>query len=73
MLWQLYRERSSTVSNKIPSANDLRDIAQHLTRLKERKDISPASIKAKKDTPATKATAVTREVEYYMNIIRGVS
>ena len=55
------------------SANDLRDIAQHLTRIKEEKDLSPASFEAKKDNPATKATAVLREVEYYTNIIRGVS
>jgi hypothetical protein len=55
------------------SANDLRDIAQHLTRLKEGKDVSPTSIEAKKDTPVTKATAVKREVEYYTSIIRGVS
>lgn len=54
------------------SANDLRDIAQHLTRLKEGKDTSPASSEAKKDNPVAKATAVTREVEYYTNIIRGV-
>lgn len=55
------------------SANDLRDIAQHLTRIKEEKDLSPASFEAKKDNLATKATAVLREVEYYTNIIRGVS
>lgn len=55
------------------SANDFRDIAQHFTRLKEGKDISPASLEAKKDNPAAKATAATREVEYYTKIIRGVS
>jgi hypothetical protein len=55
------------------SANDFRDIAQHFTRLKEGKDISTASLEAKKDNPAAKAIAATREVEYYTKIIRGVS
>ncbi|MDR4887983.1 IS21 family transposase [Fredinandcohnia sp. QZ13] len=55
------------------SANDLRDIAQHLTRLKEGKDVSPTSFEAKQDNLATKATAAKREIEYYTNIIRGVS
>lgn len=61
------------IKEQLWSANDLRDIAQHLTRLKEGKDESPASFEATKDNPATKATAVTREMEYYTNIIRGVS
>lgn len=56
------------------SANDLRDIAQHLTRLKDEKDDkSPASFEAKTNTSATTATAVTRDMDYYTNIIRGVS
>jgi transposase len=64
---------SICIKEQLWSANDLRDIAQHLTRLKERKEESPASFEARKDNPATKATAATRELEYYTKIIRGVS
>lgn len=70
---QIEESLAVCLKEQLWSANDLRDIAKHLTRLKEGKDISPASFEAKKDTLATKATAVTREVEYYTNIIRGVS
>ncbi|MDR7239153.1 hypothetical protein J2Y02_003789 [Neobacillus drentensis] len=56
------------------SANDLRDIAQHITRLKETKTpSSPPKQKVKNNNPALKATAATREMNVYFNIIGGVS
>lgn len=62
------------IKEQLWSANDLRDIAQHIARLKEEKDSPTPSVKeAKKDNPATKATAALREVEYYTNIMGGVS
>ncbi|MGG4511940.1 hypothetical protein ABEP00_19365 [Heyndrickxia sporothermodurans] len=62
------------IKEQLWSANDLRDIAQHLTRLKEEKDVeAPASIEAKGNSPATTVTAVTRDIEYYTKIMRGVS
>jgi len=62
------------IKNQLWSANDLRDIAQHITRLKETKTPSPPSKqKAKSNNPALKATAATREMNVYFNIFGGVS
>ncbi|WP_268766484.1 DDE-type integrase/transposase/recombinase [Heyndrickxia sporothermodurans] len=61
------------IKEQLWSANDLRDIAQHLTRLKDKKDDeSPASTEAKGNSHATTATAVTREMEYYTKYMKGV-
>lgn len=64
------------IKEQLWSANDLHDIAQHSTRLKNQKEVdtlSPSVKKANTELPATKATAVTREMEYYTNIMGGVS
>ncbi len=64
------------ITEQLWSANDLRDIAQHFTRIKNEKDTGAQASPVKKtntQSPATKATAVTREVEYYTNIMGGVS
>ncbi|MEK4148285.1 hypothetical protein NST02_14600 [Robertmurraya sp. FSL W8-0741] len=54
---QIEKALAVCLKKQLWSANDLHDIAQHLTRLKKGKDISPASIEAKKDTPATKVSS----------------
>lgn len=62
------------IKEQLWSANDLRDIAQHFTRIKEAKEVSPASLnESKKDNPATKATAATREMDYYTKLMWSVS
>jgi transposase len=62
------------IKDQLWSANDLRDIAQHITRLKETKTPSPLlKQKAKSNNPALKATAATREMNVYFNIFGGVS
>lgn len=64
------------IKQQLWSANDLHDIAQHSARLKDEKDsgVQPNSVKrANAQTPAIKATAVTREMEYYTNIMGGIS
>ncbi len=62
------------IKDQLWSANDLRDIAQHLTRLKETKAPSSPSIQKSRDTnPALKATAETREMDDYIKILGGVS
>jgi hypothetical protein len=70
---QIEESLSVCIKEQLWSANDFRDIAQHLTRLKETTEETPSSCEAKKDTPALKATATTREMDYYTNLIRGVS
>lgn len=56
------------------SANDLRDIALHFTRLNEEKTSRYQSTNdSKNDNPAAKATVVTRGVEYYTSSMGGVS
>jgi transposase len=62
------------IKDHLWSANDLRDIAQHLTRLKEQQaPNSPSIRKNEHDTPALKATAATREMNVYFDILGGVS
>lgn len=62
------------IKDQLWSANDLRDIAQHLTRLKETKAPSPSSIQESKSVnSALKATAATREMDDYIKILGGVS
>ncbi|MDQ0216677.1 transposase [Oikeobacillus pervagus] len=61
------------IQDQMWSANDLRDIAQHLTRLKETETPNPASIqKSKNINPAIKTTTVTREIDDYIKILGGV-
>jgi transposase len=62
------------IENQLWSANDFRDVALHFTRLKEEKTPSNQSIKKSKiDSPAIKATAVTRGMDYYTCAMGGVS
>ncbi|UQD53535.1 IS21 family transposase [Bacillus methanolicus] len=62
------------IKDQLWSANDLRDIAQHFTRLKETKTSKPNSIQEPKNiNPAIKATAATREMDDYIKILGGAS
>lgn len=62
------------IKDQLWSANDLRDIAQHLTRLKETDvSYSPSIEESKMDLSALKATAPTREMDDYIKILGGVS
>lgn len=62
------------IKDQLWSANDLRDIAQHLTRLKQAKTANPPSIQeSRNDNPALKASAATREMDDYIKILGGVS
>ena len=64
---------ATCIKEQLWSANDLRDIAQHLTRLKEAKTPKPTSIReVKSNNPALKATAATREMNVYFDILGGV-
>ncbi|MCM3365034.1 hypothetical protein ACTQ5K_15780 [Niallia sp. Sow4_A1] len=63
------------IKDQLWSANDLRDVAQHLTRLKEAKAPNPSSIQGTKNShinTALKATAATREMDDYIKILGGV-
>lgn len=63
---------ATCVKEHLWSANDLRDIAQHLARLKETKTPKPTTIrKIKNDNPALKAKAATREMNVYFEILGG--
>jgi transposase len=65
---------AACVKDQLWSANDLRDIAQHLTRLKEEKSLTPPSvIELKNIRPALKASTVTREMDDYIKILGGIS
>ncbi|MEC1947658.1 IS21 family transposase, partial [Schinkia azotoformans] len=56
------------------SGNDLRDITQHFARLKEKETPKvPTMQKSKTITPAIKATAATRDMEQYIEILGGAS
>lgn len=62
------------IEKQLWSANDLRDIALHFTRLKEEKTPRYNSANdSKNENPATKATVVTRGIEYYTSAMGGVS
>ncbi len=62
------------IKDQLWSANDLRDVAQHLKRLKEvQAPTPPQKMEQKSDNPALKATATTREMDVYFNILGGVS
>lgn len=61
---------ATCIKENLWSANDLRDIAQHLTRLKEAKSSKPTTIrKLTNDNPVFKAKAVTREMNVYFEIM----
>lgn len=56
------------------SANDFRDIAEHLSRLRESEVFNlPSTDDFKMDNPALKASAATREMDDYIKILGGVS
>ncbi|WP_274856641.1 Mu transposase domain-containing protein [Bacillus methanolicus] len=60
------------IKDQLWSANDLRDIAQHFTRLKETKTSKASSIQEPKNiNPAIKATAATRDMDDYIKILGG--
>jgi transposase len=60
------------VKEHLWSANDLRDVAQHLHRLTENESFPPPTFKEmKKNTTAIKATAQTRELATYVEIMGG--
>lgn len=62
------------IKDQLWSGNDLRDIAQHLARLKEAEvPNTPLIQKSKEINPAIKATAATRDMEQYIKILGGAS
>ncbi|MHC0039761.1 IS21 family transposase [Pseudoneobacillus sp. C159] len=62
------------IQDQLWSANDLRDLAQHLTRLKESKPSNPqVNTEIKSNNLALKATATTRDMDNYIRILEGVS
>lgn len=62
------------IKDQLWSGNDLRDIAQHFARLKEKETTEvPLIQKSKTINPAIKATAATRDAEQYIKILGGVS
>jgi len=61
------------ISDHLWSANDLRDISQHLTRLRATNPPkSPLEHKIKIDYSVLKATAQTRDIETYFEILGGM-
>jgi len=64
---------SHCVRNHLWSANDLRDVAQHLHRLTENELFpSPSFQNVKTTTPARKATAQSRDLTTYVEIMGGL-
>ena len=62
------------IKDQLWSGNDFRDIAIHLTRVKEPKSSElPAKSESLTKNPAFKATAAVREMSLYTNVIGGVS
>ncbi|MFB9985909.1 IS21 family transposase, partial [Bacillus benzoevorans] len=61
------------IKDQLWSANDLRDVAQHLSRLKESKEPQePRNNHFKQgNTPALQATAQVREMDDYIKILGG--
>lgn len=61
------------IKDQLWSANDLRDVSQHLSRLKERKkEQEPRStIHKQENIPALQATAQVRELDDYIKILGG--
>jgi transposase len=71
---EVEKSLETCIQSQLWSANDLRDIAQHFTRLKETKPSNPPeNIDIKSDNPALKAKAKTREMDNYIRILGGVS
>lgn len=65
---------ATSIEKQLWSANDFRDIALHLTRLEEEKRLPDQVKDIKKDPPpAITATAATRDINYYINAMGGVS
>lgn len=62
------------VTDQLWSANDFRDIAQHLSRIKSESadNTSLVEKESNMDTPALKTTAATREMGDYIKILGGV-
>lgn len=63
------------VEEKLWSANDLRDIAQHLSRLKDTQEskLPPSTLNQENHNTAFQAKATTREVNEYLRILEGIS
>lgn len=71
---QIEEAMAVCIKDQLWSANDFRDIAQHLTRLKEAASSkAPIIEESKLNISALKATAPMREMDDYIKILGGVS
>ncbi len=62
------------IKDQLWSGNDLRDLAQHLTRTKESKDSNPISSHViEPNHSALKSTATTRDIGEYLKVMGGAS
>lgn len=60
------------IKDQLWSANDFRDVSQHLSRIKESKEVLEPQDKHPKQAPVLQATAPVREMDDYIKILGGM-